>query len=111
MNEKELIELAAQCFGTTPDQIKVVEAVIEPDGDIKGDVDKLPKPFVDFDPGERYLEWLGRAAALLGRDVEAMKRDEGWFWAFDDGFKPEDAVALYRKMVLQEDASTDPSAG
>lgn len=69
--------------------------------------DWMPEPYVDFKPGPRFERWLTEVAKLLGVEVhfdvplekssfEDLRHDESWYWAFDDGMKPEEAVAEFR---------------
>jgi len=97
-----LLEAAATLLGTTPDKVEVVELTIVPEDFAKMDMNDPPKPFVDFTPGPRYMEWINKVATLLDKDVEALKEDDCWYWCFDDWMRPEDAVAEYRRMVMKE---------
>lgn len=66
------------------------------------DADDQLKPFLDFDPGPKYTEWLGHVASMLGADVEALKQNDGWYFVYNKGFRPEDAAGLYRKLTQRE---------
>lgn len=65
--------------------------------------DWMPTPFVDFPPGEKYLNWLEKVALILQCPIEPLKTDESWFWCFDDGMTPEKAVREFRSHFANGD--------
>lgn len=93
-----LVEIAAKLLGTTPDKVEAVEITIEPENFVQ--VSDPPKPFVDFVPGPQYLLWLNEVSALLNIDVEELKKDDCWYWCFDDGYSPQRAVDKYKKSLI-----------
>jgi hypothetical protein len=49
-----------------------------------------------------FFEWVGECVKLMGGTLPQGEyllpdKDPSWFWCYDDGMKPEDAVAEYRE--------------
>jgi hypothetical protein len=55
----------------------------------------------------KFYEWVFKCCDLLGKSKEQgvdllPESDPGWFWAFEDGLTPEQAVEKYKQSFKKD---------
>lgn len=60
----------------------------------------LKIPYKDFMPDPAYeQEFLPAVMKLINLTMEELKKDECWYWCFNDYLTPEEAVNEYKKHM------------
>ena len=60
----------------------------------------------------QFFAWIRECGELLGmtdRESAALILDRSWFFAFDDGLTPQEAVEEYREKCLGEERKNPPN--